>query len=40
MLVCLLVEVDVFSVFPYYLLEKEKQTIYFDIKCRSAVAQW
>ena len=31
MLVCLLVEVDMFSVFPYYGLEKEKKTIFFDI---------
>ena len=31
MLVRLLVEVDMFSVFPYYRLEKEK-TIFFDIK--------
>ena len=31
MLVRLLVEVDMFSVFPYYGLEKEK-TIFFDIK--------
>ena len=33
MLVRLLVEVDMFSVFPYYGLEKEKKTIYVDIKC-------
>ena len=32
MLVCLLVEVDMFSVSPYYGLEKEKK-IFFDIKC-------
>ena len=32
MLVRLLVEVDMFSVFPYYGLEKEKKTIFFDIK--------
>ena len=31
MLVRLLVEVDMFSVFPYYGLEKEKK-IFFDIK--------
>ena len=31
MLVRLLVEVDIFSVFPYYGLEKEKK-IFFDIK--------
>ena len=31
MLVRLLVEVDMFSVFPYYGLEKK--TIFFDIKC-------
>ena len=35
MLVCLLVEVDKFSVFPYYGLEKEK-TIFFDIKCHGS----
>ena len=28
MLVCLLVEVDMFSVFPYYGLEKEKKKQY------------
>ena len=33
MLERLLVEVDMFSVFPYYGLEKEKKTIVFDIKC-------
>ena len=33
MLVRSLVEVDLFSVFPYYELEKEKKTIFFDIKC-------
>ena len=33
MLVRLLVEVAMFSVFPYYELEKEKKTIFFDIKC-------
>ena len=32
MLVRLLVEVDMFSVFPYYGLEKEKKTILFDLK--------
>ena len=32
MLVCLLVEVDMFNVFPYYGLEKEKRTIFFDFK--------
>ena len=32
MLVRLLVEVDImFSVFPYYGLEKRKKTIFFDI---------
>ena len=31
MLVCLLVEVDMFSVFPYYGLAKKK-TLIFDIK--------
>ena len=33
MLVRLLVEVDMFSVFPYYGLGKRKKTIFFDIKC-------
>ena len=34
MLVRLLVEVDMFSVFPYYGLEKKKKKkIFFDIKC-------
>ena len=33
MLVRLLVEVDMLSVFPYYGLEKEEKTIFFDIKC-------
>ena len=33
MLERLLVEVDMFSVFHYYGLEKEKKTI-FDIKCQ------
>ena len=32
MLVRLLVEVDMFSVFPYYWLEKEKKK-FFDSKC-------
>ena len=32
MLVRLLIESDMFSVFPYYGLEKEKITIFFDIK--------
>ena len=36
MLVRLLVEVDIFSVFPYYGLEKEKKTIFFDIKCHDS----
>ena len=36
MLACLLVEVDMFSVFPYYGLEKEKKTILFDIKCHDS----
>ena len=36
MLVRLLVEVDMFSVFPYYRLEKEKKTIFFDIKCHDS----
>ena len=35
MLVRLLVEVDMFSVFPYYGFEKEK-TILFDIKCHDS----
>ena len=34
MLVRLLVEVDMFSVFPYYGLEKEKKI--FDIKCHDS----
>ena len=33
MLVRLLVEVDIFSVFPYYGLEKEKE---IDIKCHDS----
>ena len=36
MIVRLLVEVDMFSVFPYYGLEKEKKTIFFDIKCHDS----
>ena len=36
MLVPLLVEVDMFSVFPYCGLEKEKKTIFFDIKCHNS----
>ena len=35
MLVCLLVEVDMFSVFPYYGLEKEKEK-FFDSKCHDS----
>ena len=35
MLVRLLVEVDMFSVFPYYGLDKEKK-ILFDIKCHDS----
>ena len=35
MLVRLLVEVDMFSVFPYYGLEKEKNNI-LDIKCHDS----
>ena len=35
MLVPLLVEVDMFSVFPYYGLEKEKN-VFFDIKCHDS----
>ena len=33
MLVHLLVEDDMVSSFPHYGLEKEKKTIFFDIKC-------
>ena len=33
MLVRLLVDVDMFSVFPYYVLEKEEKKTLFDIKC-------
>ena len=36
MLVRLLVEVDMFSVFPYYGLEKEKETVFFHIKCHDS----
>ena len=36
MLVRLLVEVDMFSVFPYYGLKKEKKNIFFDIKCHDS----
>ena len=36
MLVRLMVEVDMFSVFRYYGLEKEKKTIFFDIKCHDS----
>ena len=37
MLVRILVEVDMFSVFPYYGLEKEKKkTIFCDIKCHDS----
>ena len=36
MLVCLLVEVDIISVFPYYGLEEEEKTIFFDIKCHDS----
>ena len=36
MLVRILVEVDMFSVFPYYGLEKEKNPIFFDIKCHDS----
>ena len=36
MLVGLLVEVDMISVFPYYWLEKEKKTILFDGKCHDS----
>ena len=36
MLVQLLVEVDILSVFPYYGFEKEKKTIFFDIKCHDS----
>ena len=36
MLERLLVEVDMFSVFPYYGLKKNKTTIFFDIKCHDS----
>ena len=36
LLVRLLVEVDIFSVFTYYGLEKEKKTISFDIQCHDS----
>ena len=36
MLVRLLVEVDMFSVFHYCGLEKEKKTIFFDIMCHDS----
>ena len=36
MLVRILVEVDMFSVFPYYEVQKEKKTIFFDIKCHDS----
>ena len=36
MLVRLFVEINVFSVVPYYELEKEKKTIFFDIKCHDS----
>ena len=36
MLVRLLVEIDLFCVFPYYGLEKEKKAIFFDIKCHDS----
>ena len=36
MLVSLLVEVDMFSIFPYYGSEKRKKTILFDIKCQDS----
>ena len=36
MLVLLLVEMDMVSVFPYYELEKEKKTIFVDIKCHDS----
>ena len=32
MLVCLIVEVDMSSVFPYYGLAKKKTTLIFDMK--------
>ena len=35
MLIRLLVAVEMFSVFPYYGLEKEKTT-FFDIKCHDS----
>ena len=36
MLVRLMIEVDMFSVFPYYGLEKENNTIFFDLKCHDS----
>ena len=36
MMVYLLVEVEMFSVFPYYGLDKEKKTIFVDIKCHDS----
>ena len=36
MLVRLLVEVDMFSVFPYYGLKKREKKIFFDIKCQDS----
>ena len=36
MLVSLLVEGDMFIVFPYYGLEKEKKKKFFDIKCHDS----
>ena len=36
MLVRLLVEFDMFSVFLYYGLEKEEKKIFFDIKCHDS----
>ena len=37
MLIRLMVEVDMFSVLPYYGLEKEKKPIYFDLlKCHDS----
>ena len=36
MLVRLLVEVDMFSVLPYYQFEKKTKTIFFDSKCHDS----
>ena len=36
MLECLLVEVDMFSVYPITDRKKKKKTIFFDIKCHDS----